>query len=92
VKIGGNVVIYDTDFHSLNPLERNHIPENLNSLQAKPVLIKKGVFIGAHSIILKGVTLGENAVIGAGSVVTRDVPSNEVWAGNPAKFIKRISN
>ena len=43
-----------------------------------------------RSIILKGVTIGENSVVGAGSVVTKDIPSGEVWAGNPAKFIRKI--
>lgn len=52
--------------------------------------IKDNAFIGAHSIILKGVTIGEKSIIGAGSVVARDVPDGEIWAGNPAKFIKNI--
>lgn len=46
--------------------------------------------MGAYCIILKGVTIGDNSVIGAGSVVTRDVPANEVWAGNPARFMKKL--
>jgi len=89
VKIGGNVVIYDTDFHSLNPHERNHIPEIYNTVP-KEVTIQRGAFIGAHSTILKGVTIGENAIIGAGSVVSKDIPSNEIWAGNPARFIRTL--
>ena len=56
----------------------------------KPVEIKDGVFVGAHSIILKGVTIGEGSIIGAGSVVTKSIPAGEVWAGNPAKFIRKI--
>lgn len=52
--------------------------------------IKSGAFIGCHSIIMPGVTIGKNSVIGAGSVVTKDVGDNEVWAGVPAKFIKTI--
>ena len=47
-------------------------------------------FIGAHSIVLKGVTIGKHSVIGAGSVVTKNIPDNEVWAGNPARFIRRL--
>lgn len=56
----------------------------------KPVTIKENAFIGAHSTILKGVTIGKNSIIGACSVVTKNVPDNEIWAGNPAKFVKKI--
>jgi len=56
-----------------------------------PILIKQGASIGSGAIILCNVTVGENAVIGAGSVVTRDVPSNTIVAGNPAKFIRQIN-
>lgn len=91
VKIGGGVCIYDTDFHSLNPNIRKSI-EDIKHRQQKEVLIKENAFIGAHSIILKGVTIGENSIIGAGSVVTKSIPNNEIWAGNPARFIKTINN
>lgn len=49
-----------------------------------------GASIGANSTILPGITIGSNAMIGAGSVVTKDIPSGELWLGNPAKFIKKI--
>lgn len=90
VKIGGGVCIYDTDFHSLDVTKR--IDKNLdeNNALTSPVCIKKNAFIGAHSTILKGVTIGENSIIGACSVVTKNVPDNQIWAGNPAKFIKEI--
>lgn len=52
--------------------------------------IKKGASIGANSTILGGVTIGENALIGAGSVVTKDVPAGELWVGNPARFVRKI--
>ena len=55
-------------------------------------LIKKGASIGANATILGGITIGENALIGAGSVVTKDVPANELWVGNPAKFYKKIKS
>lgn len=90
VKIGGGVKIYDTDFHSLNPNIRAS-KEDTSFKKKSPVLIKKNAFIGAYSIILKGVTIGENSIVGAGSVVSKSIPDNEIWAGNPAKFIKSIN-
>ena len=81
--------IFDTDFHALNPIIRNSKNDIKNRIE-KPVIIKDNAFIGAHSIILKGVTIGENSIIGAGSVVTKSIPDNQIWAGNPAKFIRNI--
>jgi acetyltransferase-like isoleucine patch superfamily enzyme len=90
VKIGGNVVIYDTDFHSLNPLLRKDTISDKKETNTNPVILKVNCFIGAHSTILKGVTIGENAIVGACSVVVKDIPDNEIWGGNPAKFLKKI--
>ena len=59
-------------------------------INSAPVIIKDGVFIGADTLILKGVTIGEKSVIGAGSIVTRNVPAGKIWAGNPAKFLRRL--
>ncbi|MFC4220510.1 acyltransferase [Flagellimonas marina] len=88
VKIGGSVKIYDTDFHSLNAeLRKNNITD---IPVTKPVIIGNSCFIGAFSIILKGVSIGNNSIVGAGSVVTKSVPENEIWAGNPARFIKKL--
>lgn len=53
--------------------------------------ICKGASIGAASVILGGVTIGENALIGAGSVVTKDVPANQLWVGNPARFVRVLT-
>lgn len=53
-------------------------------------LIKQNASIGAGATILGGVTIGENAMIGAGSIVTKDIPANELWVGSPAKFIRKI--
>lgn len=88
VKIGGSVKIYDTDFHSLEFEKRkNKLTDIPNS---KPIQIGDHCFIGAHSILLKGVIIGDKSIIGAGSVVTKSIPSGEIWAGNPARFIKKI--
>lgn len=90
VKIGGGTCIYDTDFHSVEFELRNDINRDSENTKTKEVIIEENVFIGAHSTILKGVSIGKNSVIGACSVVTKSVPSNEIWAGNPARFIKKI--
>jgi acetyltransferase-like isoleucine patch superfamily enzyme len=88
VLIGGGTKIYDTDHHSLNPVFR--MQKKDPDIAASPVTIKDRVFIGGHCIVLKGVTIGENSIVGAGSVVTKNIPSNQIWAGNPARFIKNI--
>jgi acetyltransferase-like isoleucine patch superfamily enzyme len=90
VKIGGGVKIYDTDFHSLDPSIRANKTKDLQNKIAKEIIIGDNVFIGAYSIILKGVVIGNNSIVGAGSVVTKSIPANQIWAGNPAKFIKMI--
>jgi len=65
VHIGGNCEIYDTDFHDLDFRKRTKVPEEYSSVRTQPIFIKKYSFIGAHSTVLKGVTIGEGAVIGA---------------------------
>ena len=89
VTIGGNTVIYDTDFHSLEPGHRAGYADNGLAATA-PVVIQDGVFIGAHVTILKGVTIGRRAVVGAGSVVSKSVPAGQIWAGNPARYVKDL--
>jgi acetyltransferase-like isoleucine patch superfamily enzyme len=86
-KIGGNVRIFDHDFHSLEPMVRRTVDDK-NNVKSQAVIIGNDIFIGTNSIILKGVTIGDRAVIAAGSVVTKIVPENEVWGGNPAKRIR----
>ena len=90
VRVGGNTVFYDTDFHSLKYNDRISIPENKDHIKVKPIYIGNNVFIGGHSLILKGSTIGQNSIIGAGSVVAGNIPTNEIWAGNPARFLKKI--
>lgn len=88
VMIGGDCKIWDSDFHPIDPATRRETPNQRYNQGA--IHIKESAFIGGSSIILKGVTIGRNAIIGAGSVVGKDVPDNEIWAGNPAKFIKKL--
>jgi len=87
---GGNTTIWDTDFH---PVEfkgrRNH---DETKIKSAPVIIGDNVFVGANSMILKGVTIGDRAIIGAGSIVFKDIPADEIWTGNPAKFLTKIVN
>lgn len=87
VMLGANTFITDTDFHPLLAENRRFSDANIRT---RPVLIEDNVFIGMNSLILKGVHIGRNSVIGAGSVVSHDVPANEIWAGNPARFVKRL--
>lgn len=86
VMLGAGVKIYDSDFHPVDFQDRmDHKPP-----KCEPVIIEDGAFIGAHSIILKGVTIGRRSVVGAGSVVTKNIPKNQIWAGNPARFIRQL--
>lgn len=71
-------------------ISNNHDLEQRNVITCKPVHICRQVWIGAGATILPGVTIGENAVVGAGSVVTHDVEPNTIVAGNPARFIRKI--
>lgn len=84
VLIGANTTITDTDWHSLNPENRQE------SVKSLPIKIEDKVFIGANSVILKGVRIGKNSIIGAGSIVTQEIPENVIAAGNPCKIIKNL--
>ena len=92
VMIGANSIINDSNSHSLYFSDRRlEIQEGLQkNIYCKPIIIEDDVFIGANSIILKGVRIGAKSIIAAGSVVTHDIPSSEIWGGNPAKFLKHI--
>ena len=86
VLVGANVLITDFDWHSTSVNERHH-----GTPKSKPVIISDNVFIGYSATILKGVSIGKNSVIGANSVVTKDIPANVIAAGNPCKVIKTIT-
>lgn len=92
VKLGGNVRIFDHDFHALDPLARRNPRTDAAQVRARPVAIGDDVFVGANTIILKGVTIGDRAIIRAGSVVAGDVPADEIWGGNPAVRLSRRSS
>lgn len=87
ILVGGGTSIVDSDFHSLDYHHWNTINDEMYMI-SKPVIIEDNVFIGMNSIILKGVKIGKNSIIAAGSVVTTNINENEIWGGNPAKFIK----
>ncbi len=80
--------------HSVVMATLNHgfAPNDRQNLYHAPIHIGKGAWIGAHATILPNVTIGDNAIIGAGSVVTKDVPDNAIVAGNPARFIRNINS
>ncbi len=87
--ISVNCLIMDSDDHPINPskrlLKQQVDPENIN-----PVIIGNNVWIGACTAILKGVTIGNNSIVGTHSVVTQNIPANCICAGVPAKIIKYI--
>jgi acetyltransferase-like isoleucine patch superfamily enzyme len=88
VWIGANSTIVDTDFHPLSPEARRRDP---SAGKSAPILIEDEVFIGMWAIILKGVRIGRGAVIGAGAVVTSDVPAGAIAVGNPARVVRQLA-
>lgn len=95
----GDSVIFDTNYPDMITIEEGVyitarciiLAHTMHERKCKcgPVHIKKNAFVGCNTVILHGVTIGENAVIGASSVVTKNIPDNEIWAGNPAHFIRK---
>jgi len=88
--LAGGVSISDYDGHPIDPMLRRTLPAPPDAI--RPVVIGDDVWIGARSVILKGVTIGDRAIVGAGSVVTRSVPPDVVVAGNPARVVKTLVN
>ena len=87
--LGANVTIADTDFHSLHPAHRRgHLHPTVGVAEVR---IGKRVLVGTNAIVLKGVSIGDNSIIGAGSVVTKSVPENCIAAGNPCRVIRVLT-
>jgi UDP-2-acetamido-3-amino-2,3-dideoxy-glucuronate N-acetyltransferase len=82
VFIGSNVAFINDKF----PRSKQYPEKFLN------IIIRKNASIGANATLLPGITIGENAMVGAGAVVTRDVPNNTLVMGNPARFVRTIDN
>ncbi|MBR7086069.1 MAG: sugar O-acetyltransferase [Prevotella sp.] len=79
----GPQCVLATEYHPENP-------ETRHSLLTKPIVVKRNAWLGANVTVLAGVTIGENTIVAAGSVVTKDVPDNMVVAGSPARVIREI--
>lgn len=87
VLLGADVIVADTDFHPVRPEGRRW---SRRGVARAPITIEDNVFLGARSIVLKGVTIGADSVIAASSVVTRDIPPGVVAAGTPARVVGTI--
>jgi len=98
VNIGACVLLIDTDSHQMDyrmrrrdastHFSKEELQDNINSA---PIIIEDDVWIGAHCIVLKGVTIGARSIIGAGSIVTKSIPADCVAAGNPCRVIKKTN-
>ena len=88
VMIGANCTIVDSDLHPMDVADR--AARATRSIRTEPVVIEDGVFLGMGVMVLKGVRIGRNTVVGAGAVVAGSLPPNAVAAGNPARVIKMV--
>ena len=84
VMCGGNVTITDTDWHGIEADRRTERGKSC------PVIIEDNVWLGLNVVVLKGVTIGKNSVVAAGSIVSKSIPSNVIAGGQPAKVIKNL--
>lgn len=91
VRIGAGTMIFDTNFHNTDWRIRREQEEDLRTALNAPIYIGDDCFIGARTIICKGVKIGSCSIIAAGSVVVKDIPSNCIAGGNPCKVIKSIN-
>lgn len=97
VNVGANVLLIDNDCHQIDYRMRRHdaskhfSPEELHDcVHSSPIIIEDDVWIGAHTLVLKGVTIGARSIIGAGSVVTKSIPADCIAAGNPCRVIRKL--
>jgi acetyltransferase-like isoleucine patch superfamily enzyme len=98
--ISSGVKIFDNNSHPINSIQRQRdweiilgkIKESRTNVKSSPIIIGENVWIGLDSFIMKGVNIGNNSIIAAGSVVVTDVPENTIFAGNPAIEIKKLAN
>ncbi len=88
VILGANAIVVDTDFHPIRAQKRQ-----IDTLDAEhsPVIIEDDVFVGMNALILKGVHIGQESMVGAGSVVVEDVPARTLVAGNPARVVRELN-
>lgn len=91
VNIGAGCLIMDSNFHSTDYLVRRDRSLDKRLQKTAPIVIEDDVFIGARSIICKGVTIGARSIIAAGSVVVKDIPSDCIAGGNPCNVIKKLT-
>ena len=92
VQLWDGIILEDNVFIGANVTFTNDLyPRSKNEdWTLMKTIVRKGATIGAGSTILPGLEIGEDAMVGAGSVVTKNIPAGEVWAGNPAKFLRKI--
>lgn len=92
VQLWDGIVLEDNVFIGANVTFTNDLyPRSKNEdWTMMKTIVRKGTTIGAGSTILPGIEIGENAMVGAGSVVTKSIPAGEIWIGNPAKFLRKI--
>ncbi len=83
--VGGGCKVYDTDFH---PLDLEGRLGASAAVRTAPVEVGDGAFIGGHSIVLKGARIGSEGIVGAGSLVSGEIPARQIWAGNPVRYLR----
>lgn len=87
VLFGADVQIFDNDFHPAKSVNRRY---EVNGVNSSPVIIGNNVFVGSRATILKGVSIGDNSVIAAGSIVTHSIPKNSIAGGNPCRVMREL--